>query len=102
MSMDKKKKNGLVNLTMKATAIFGAAMAALTGIQPSAPINSEQANLDGRTVQLNEIAKKKPMPLLKLNIHNPENSHFVANHTSHRSHSSHRSHYSHRSGAMFA
>jgi hypothetical protein len=42
---------------------------------------------------------RKPMPVLKLNLNNPDDSKFIASHQSHRSHSSHRSHYSHRSYA---
>jgi hypothetical protein len=100
--MDINKKNGLANLTKKAAAIFGTALAALTGVQTTAAIPSQLDNLDSKRIQVKEISKVKPMPVLKLNMHNPENSQFVASHSSHSSHSSHRSHYSHRSGAMFA
>ncbi len=103
--MDSNKKNGLANLTKKATAIFGAALAALTGIQANATMPTQLDNLESKTIQVKEIGKVKPMPVLKLNPNNPENSIFVAQHSSHSSHSSHRSHsshYSHRSGAMFA
>ena len=100
--MDSNKKNGLSNLAKKATAIFGAALAALTGIQANATMPAQLDNLESKTIQVKKIGKVKPMPVLKLNMHNPENSQFVASHSSHSSHSSHTSHYSHRSGAMFA
>ncbi len=99
--MDNNKKNGLANLTKKATAIFGSALAALTGIQANVNMPTQLDNLESKTIQVKEIGKVKPMPVLKLNMHDPENSHFVTSLTSHRSHSSHRSHYSHKSGAMF-
>ncbi len=100
--MENNKKNGLVNLTKKATAIFGAALAALTGVQVNSTTALQPDNLESKTIQVNEMVKVKPMPILKLNMHNPENSQFTASHRSHSSHSSHRSHYSHRSGAMFS
>ncbi len=100
--MESNKKNGLANLTKKATAIFGAALAALTGFNANNSIPSEIDNLENKTIQVKEIGKVKPMPVLKLNMNNPENSQFVASHRSHSSHRSHYSHYSHRSGAMFA
>ena len=103
--MDSNKKNGLANLTKKVAAIFGAAFAALTGVETTTSIPAQVDNLDSKTIQVKEIGKVKPMPVLKLNPNNPENSQFVAqhrSHSSHSSHSSHRSHYSHRSGAMFA
>jgi hypothetical protein len=55
--------------------------------------------------------KIKPMPILKLNLQNPDLSKFIAqhdshsshdSHNSHDSHSSHSSHYSHDSGGMYA
>lgn len=103
--MNSKKKNGLTNLTKKATAIFGAALASLTSVQTTASVPEQTDNLESKTIQTKEIGKVKPMPILKLNLNNPENNKFVAqhrSHSSHSSHSSHRSHYSHRSGAMFA
>lgn len=103
--MDSNKKKGIANLTKKAAAIFGAAFAALTGIQTTAYIPAQVESVDGNTIQVKESSKVKPMPVLKLNPNNPENSQFFAqhrSHSSHSSHSSHRSHYSHRSGAMFA
>ncbi len=103
--MNSNKKNGLANLTKKAAAIFGTALAAITGIQSNAMVTTPVDNLNGNTIQIKEIGKVKPMPILKLNPNNPENSQFVAQHRSHSSHSSHSahsSHYSHRSGAMFS
>jgi hypothetical protein len=98
----KNKKNGLANLTKKAASVFGAALAALTGIQANASIPAQIDNLENKIIQVKEIGKIKPMPVLKLNSSNPDNAQFVAQHRSHSSHSSHRSHYSHRSGAMFS
>ncbi len=103
--MESNKKNGLSNLTKKAAAVFGAALAALTGVQTPSTLPIESNNSEGNTIQVTEVGKVKPMPILKLNPSNPENSQFIAqhrSHSSHSSHSSHRSHYSHRSGAMFA
>ena len=100
--MDSNKKNGLANLTKKAAAVFGAALAALTGVNANATVTPLNDNFETNTIQVKEIGKVKPMPILKLNLDNPDDSQFVASHTSHRSHSSHSSHYSHRSGAMFS
>jgi hypothetical protein len=101
----KNNKKGLANLTKKAAAVFGAALAALTGVDANAATTFPNDNFESNTIQVKEIGKVKPMPILKLNLDNPDESQFVASHTSHRSHSSHRSHYSHyshRSGAMFS
>lgn len=98
-------KKGLANLTKKAAAVFGAALAALTGVDANATMTPQNDNFESNTIQVKEIGKVKPMPILKLNMDNPDDSQFVASHTSHsshRSHSSHYSHYSHRSGAMFS
>ena len=100
--MDNNSKKGLVNLTKKATAIFGAALAALNGIENKSIISQPLENAESNNIQFKEIGKSRPMPVLKLNIANLDNSQFVASHASHRSHSSHYSHYSHRSGAMFS
>jgi hypothetical protein len=98
-------KKGLANLTKKAAAVFGAALTALIGVDANATITSQNDTFELNTIQVKEISKVKPMPVLKLNMDNPDDSQFVASHNSHRSHSSHRSHYSHyshRSGAMFS
>jgi hypothetical protein len=103
--MEKTSKKGFINLTKKATAIFGAALAALNGIDNNSIHSEQSTNQETNTINFKGIGKTKPMPVLKLNFDNPENSQFVASHASHRSHSSHRSHYSHyshRSGAMFS
>jgi hypothetical protein len=100
--MENNKKSGFANLMKKTAAIFGASFTALTGIQTTIALPSQLDNLDDKRIQVKEINKVKPMPVLKLNMHNPENSQFVASHRSHSSHRSHYSHYSHRSGAMFA
>jgi hypothetical protein len=101
-------KKGLANLTKKAAAVFGAALAALTGVDTNSTMTPQNDNVESNTIQVKEIGKVKPMPILKLNMDNPENSLFVSqhrshySHSSHSSHSSHYSHYSHRSGAMFS
>jgi hypothetical protein len=105
---NKNNKKGLANLTKKAAAVFGAALAALTGVDANAPTAFPNDNFESNTIQVKEVGKVKPMPILKLNLANPDASRLVANHTSHYSHSSHSSHrshyshYSHRSGAMFS
>lgn len=91
-----KNKKGISNLSKKASVIFGLAIAALTGTQAKAaefPI----LDLEPTEIQIGNEKKIKPMPVLKLNPNNPDDSQFVANHSSHRSHSSHSSHSSHRS-----
>jgi len=101
----KNNKKGLFNLTKKAAAVFGAALAALTGVDANAGTAFPNDNFESNTIEFKEIGKVKPMPIFKLNLDNPDDSQFVASHTSHSSHSSHRSHfshYSHRSGAMFS
>lgn len=98
-------KKGLANLTRKAAAVFGAALAALTGVNSNATMTLQNDNFESNMIQVKEVGKVKPMPILKLNMDNPDDSQFIASHTSHRSHSSHSSHsshYSHRSGAMFS
>lgn len=97
--MESNKKNGLLNLTKKATSIFGAALAALTGIQSDSSTVIKYDNLESTTFQVKGLSKFKPMPILKLNSTNLENGVFIAQHSSHASHSSHRSHYSHRSAS---
>lgn len=106
--MENNKKNQIISLAKKAAAVFGAAFAALTGGNANAVSVIQGDNYDVNTIQIKENFKVKPMPVLKLNFSNPEDSQFVSSHTSHSSHrshsshSSHSSHYSHRSGAMFS
>jgi hypothetical protein len=103
--MESNNKKGIANLTKKAATVFGAALSALTGVDANVITTSQNDNFESNTIQFKEIGKVKPMPVLKLNINNLDNSQFVASHTSHRSHSSHRSHrshYSHWSGALFS
>jgi hypothetical protein len=88
------------NLILKASAIAGAALAAIYGVENKIE-TKENFSDDTNSIQV-KVNSKKPMPVLKLNLSNVEDSKFIASHTSHRSHSSHRSHYSHRSGAMFS
>ena len=76
--MKSNNKNGLANLTRKATAVFGAALSALTGVDSNAIISTQNEDFESNTIQLKEIGKIKPMPVLKLNIDNPANSQFVA------------------------
>ena len=92
-------KKGLANLTKKAAAVFGAALAALAGVDTNAIMTPQNDNFESNTIQVKGIGKVKPMPILKLNLDNLDESQFVASHSSHKSHSSH---YSHKSGAMFA
>lgn len=101
--MDKKQNpKGISNLTVKATAIFGAALAAISGIDNGTEISTENQSFEPNTYNIKEYGKPKPMPVLKLNIDNPDKSQFISSHQSHSSHRSHYSHYSHRSGAMFS
>ncbi len=92
----------LDHLKGKIAVIIGTAVALLNSS------NKQQEGLkfdekpDSLLAFRNYSNKPKPMPVLKMNILNPENSQFVASHTSHASHRSHSSHYSHRSGAMFS
>lgn len=102
--MEIKKLSGLSKLAVKASLVFGSALAALSGGDATTTNLSptEEAN-SGNTIEFQaQAAKKKPMPLLRLNLNNPEQSVMIAQHGSHSSHSSHSSHYSHRSGAMFS
>jgi hypothetical protein len=94
------KKKNLLNA--KVMAIMGAALAAITGVNGSVKAAALESlpNNDANSTEFKTL-KRKPMPVLKLNIHNVEDSKFVASHVSHASHRSHYSHYSHRSGAMF-
>lgn len=99
------QNNNVTNLTKKAAAVFGTALAALTGLNTEEVLTTQSDKIESNVIQANGIGKVKPMPVLKLNMDNPDASQFVASHTSHRSHSSHRSHYSHyshRSGALFS
>ena len=94
------KKNRILNLTKKATAVFGAALAALTSSSASATVVNEDVVNNNNIIQFQAKNTRKPMPVLKLNLNNVENSQFVAQHRSHSSHSSHSSHYSHRSSSF--
>jgi hypothetical protein len=91
------QKNRFLNLTKKASAVFASALAALTSNSVNAEVNNEIILQNDNTINYSTIGPKKPMPVMKLNLNNVENSHFVAAHRSHYSHSSHYSHYSHRS-----
>jgi len=96
--MSKKKLN------TKISAIIGAALASVNNIEAKEFQIPQLDNDDSNTESFESISKK-PMPVLRLDINNPENHKFIASHVSHashRSHSSHRSHFSHRSGGMFA
>ena len=95
--MDNKNKK---SLSKKLAMVFAASLAALTGTAANVA-NNNSHNTEGKTIELKQSNKVKPMPVLKLNI-NQGQSKFVAQHTSHSSHSSHYSHSSHRSGGMFA
>jgi len=93
----------LIRLATKATAIFGAALTAITGANATEEFNLNVADLNSNSIQIDNQKKIKPMPLMKLNPNNPDKSQFIAqhrSHSSHSSHSSHRSHYSHRSGGI--
>jgi hypothetical protein len=94
------KKNRILNLTKKATAVFGAALAALTSSSANATVVNEDVVNNNNIIQFQAKNTRKPMPVLKLNLNNVENSQFVAQHRSHSSHSSHSSHYSHRSSSF--
>ena len=88
------------NLILKVSAIAGSALAAIYGVESKIE-NMEHLTGGPNTIQMKPNSKK-PMPVLKLNLLNIEDSKFVASHVSHASHRSHSSHYSHRSGAMFS
>jgi hypothetical protein len=96
------KKIKTMSLAQKTAAVLSAALVALTGSENRNFEIDLQNESNSNIIQLKEITKSKPMPVLKLNPYSVEDSQFVASHASHRSHSSHRSHYSHRSGAMFS
>jgi hypothetical protein len=98
----KSKKFGGSNLTLKTASVFGAAIAALSGFEANELATTLNDDLDSKTIELKSSNKVKPMPVLKLNMENPDNSQFIASHRSHSSHRSHYSHYSHRSGALFS
>lgn len=81
-------------LAKKASLIFAAAMSILA-IGKSEANQGQKTNTadEGKTIEFSSIkAKVKPMPVLKLNMNNPELSRLVASHGSHSSHSSHSSH----------
>ena len=89
-------------LNSKVAAIMGAALAAISGIHSTANASTNETTSSNESNSFEYKAqKRKPMPVMKLNMQNPEDSRFIANHNSHSSHRSHYSHYSHRSGAMF-
>lgn len=94
----KAKKNRILDLSKKTTAVFGAALAALTSTAANAKLVNDDV-VNDNTIQFQVRSTRKPMPVLKLNLNNVEDSQFVAAHRSHSSHSSHRSHYSHRSSS---
>lgn len=85
------------SLGIKTAAILGSALAAIYGVEKVSDFDSNSLSDDNSTQV--KAGAKKPMPVLKLNLNNPDDSKFVASHQSHASHRSHRSHYSHRSFA---
>jgi hypothetical protein len=88
------KKGKLTNLAKKATMVFSASLAALTGIASNTLPTQTVDNSDGKIIEQSKANTVKPMTVLKLNVNNPELSKLIASHQSHSSHSSHRSHYS--------
>ena len=91
-------------LNSKISAIIGAALASINSVDAK-ELNIKKVNHDDSKTESFDNFNRKPMPVLKLDLNNPENNKFIASHVSHashRSHSSHRSHFSHRSGGMFA
>jgi len=92
----------LDNLSGKIAVVIAAALATIHGVNKQEEILKLDEKNDNSGNIRNYSSKIKPMPVLKMNLLNPENSQFVASHTSHSSHRSHSSHYSHRSGAMFS
>ena len=91
-----RKKNGLTNLAFRAATIVGAALASLKGGDAKAnPVIHNDPSLNN--IEQTKLGRFKPMPVLRLNINNPENSRFISQHDSHYSHSSHDSHSSHSS-----
>ena len=85
-------KKNLSSLAKKTALVIGSAIAALTGVSSSAT-NIETFNSnEGKTIEYTNAAKKKTMPVLKLNLANPTLGLMVSSHESHSSHSSHYSH----------
>ena len=95
--MENKKTNGLTRLAKKVGAIFGTAIAALTVGNFVATQATPTVDNNHTTDFSKQVSKQKPMPVLKLNVANPEESKLVTQHSSHSSHSSHNSHSSHSS-----
>jgi hypothetical protein len=91
-----KKKPSLTALTLAVLS------SALTSIQRDNKLvqTNDVSQLDRNSFDL-KASVKKPMPVLKLNMNNIEDSKFVASHISHSSHRSHGSHGSHRSHRSF-
>jgi hypothetical protein len=89
------------SLRLKTAVIVASALAAIEYGDKAVTSVKHQDNQQEEKIVFYK-STKKPMPVLKMNLFNPENSQFVASHTSHASHRSHSSHYSHRSGAMFS
>ena len=87
-----------LSLSAKTAAIFGAALAAISSTQKMSTTITEESFVSN--IKDIKVQSRKPMPVLKLNLNNPDDSKFVAghvSHASHRSHASHSSHWSHRS-----
>ena len=94
-------KKGLSNLRNKVVAIFGSALAAITGILSTTPaVASEPANPSLGLSAHVERFRMKAVPVLKLNLNKSADSQLIASHRSHSSHSSHKSHSSHRSRSI--
>lgn len=95
--MNKNDNKKVSRVALKVSAVLGAALASLTGTKSEALNTMFEGDASANKEQVQDY-KIKPMPVLKLNMENPADSKFVANHQSHGSHRSHSSHYSHRSG----
>ena len=92
-------------LQLLISSIVGTAIASSNNVEASELNSNNDLLVNNPGNEKFQKYFKKPMPVLKINFNNPEDSKFVASHVSHRSHSSHsshRSHFSHRSGGMFA
>ena len=75
------ENNKKTNLSAKVAAIMTATLASTLLNNSTTPTTQVDDNI-GNRFEITNLSKRKPMPVLKLNVNNPSQSVFVAMHRS--------------------